>query len=108
MNQMRDEYEKTRTGHETKIEKYELIIKYGLSWNQSSDHRRRSLINFIWLQRDKDSQIQSANETIKQQKAQAEKALNELKKQVEYNSNKLYDDMKEQVRQTLNYSCYID
>ncbi len=41
--------------------------------------------------------MQNANETIKQQKQQAEKALNELKKQVEYNSNKLYDDMKEQV-----------
>ena len=47
---------------------------------------------------EKEKHLENANDVIKQQKIQAEKALNELKKQIEYNSNKLYEDMKDQVR----------
>ena len=47
--------------------------------------------------RDKESLILNLNNTILQQKIQAEVALNELKKEIEANSNKLYDEMKDHV-----------
>ena len=50
---------------------------------------------FYW--RDKESVILNLNNTILQQKIQAEIALNELKKEIESNSNKLYEEMKDHV-----------
>ena len=48
--------------------------------------------------------ILTLNNTILQQKIQAEIALNELKKEIETNSNKLYEEMKDHV--IILFKCY--